>query len=215
MTDHVLIYLHGFLSSPQSVKARQVADFMAKNAVNITLEVPQLANFPQAALAQAKQIAKRHQGKALTFIGSSMGGFLATHLVNEFGGRAVLINPAVDPHKLLANFLGEHQNPYTGERFTLTQTHVEDLQALAIQQLREPQNLWVLLQQGDETLDYRLAEALYRDCHLTIEPGGNHAFEGFERYLMSILAFLQGQPKPGQRDLISVQDTTIARPAVT
>lgn len=210
MTDNVLIYLHGFLSSPQSVKAQQMVEYMATQASGVILEVPQLACFPQAALAQAQEIARRHQGKRLTFVGSSMGGFLATHLVNEFGGRAVLINPAVDPHLLLTNLLGEHQNPYTGERFVLTPAHVEELKALAVRHVREPKALWVLLQQGDETLDYRLAGALYRDCHLTIEPEGSHAFDGFERYLAGILAFLIGQTEPAETVIPERPDAAIA-----
>ncbi|GAA0361373.1 esterase YqiA [Bowmanella denitrificans] len=190
MTEKVLIYLHGFLSSPQSHKASLVADYMATHARHIRMECPQLANFPEQALAQARALASQYKDAELAFIGSSMGGFLATHLVNEFGGRAVLINPAVNPHILLSGLLGQHQNPYTQEQFTLDGQHVKQLQALAVQGIKQPDAFWVLLQQGDETLDYRWAEQLYQHGHLSIEANGSHAFDGFERYLPQIVDFL-------------------------
>ncbi|GAB3030955.1 YqiA/YcfP family alpha/beta fold hydrolase [Bowmanella dokdonensis] len=191
----VLIYLHGFLSSPQSVKATQVRQYLASQYPHIRLEVPQLANFPAAALAQARELVKRYQDTYLGFIGSSMGGFLVTHLVNEFGGKGVLVNPAVDPHLLLCDWLGEHQNPYTKEKFVLGPPHVEELQALSLGRPTEPDRFWVLLQEGDETLDYRLAAKRYAGGRLTVEPGGNHAFTGFDRYLPELVTFLFGPQK--------------------
>ncbi|WP_088330634.1 YqiA/YcfP family alpha/beta fold hydrolase [Lacimicrobium sp. SS2-24] len=188
--QRVMIYLHGFLSSPLSVKANQMRAYMTEYHPDITLHVPQLANFPAMALQQACDLARRYQGHELAFVGSSMGGFLATHLSQRFGGKAVLINPAVHPHLLLQGMLGEHHNPYTDERFVLTPEHVQELKALDITDIASPHKLWVLLQRGDETLDYRLAQALYQHCPMTIEKGGSHAFDGFERYLADISAFV-------------------------
>lgn len=194
MSHQVMIYLHGFLSSPESVKANQMRAFMAEHYPQVEMEVPQLANFPAQALSQACAVAERHQDKDLAFVGSSMGGFLATHLANRFAGRAVLINPAVHPHLLLRGMLGNHQNPYTGERFVLTEAHMLELQQLDIRHIDKPDNLWILLQSGDETLDYRLALDLYQDCRITLEQGGSHAFEGFERYLADIIGFVWAKP---------------------
>lgn len=194
MSNQVMIYLHGFLSSPKSVKANQMCAFMAEHYPQVMMEVPHLANFPAQALQQACELAERHQGKELAFVGSSMGGFLATHLANRFDGRAVLINPAVHPHLLLRDMLGSHQNPYTSERFVLTEAHVQELQQLDICHIDRPDNLWVLLQSGDETLDYRLALQLYQECRITLEQGGSHAFDGFERYLADIAGFVWAKP---------------------
>ncbi|GGD48373.1 YqiA/YcfP family alpha/beta fold hydrolase [Lacimicrobium alkaliphilum] len=188
--QRVMIYLHGFLSSPGSVKANQMRDFITRYHPQVQLEVPQLANFPAQALEQAIALAEHYRDKELAFVGSSMGGFLASHLANRFNAKAVLINPAVHPHLLLHGMLGEHQNPYTGEDFMLTEAHVQELMQLDISHIDKPENLWVLLQRGDETLDYRLALALYKDCRITLEQGGSHAFDGFERYLADITGFV-------------------------
>lgn len=185
-----LIYLHGFLSSPQSVKARQTLDFVTQHYPQLDITVPELSPYPDEVEQQLVALAQQKSDKPLRFIGSSMGGFLSTFLVERFGGKAVLINPAVRPYVLLKDYLGEHQNPYTGRRFTLVEAHMDMLRALDCPTLKQPDHYWTLLQTGDETLDYREAEQKYQGGKLTIEQGGDHSFQHFERYLPDILAFL-------------------------
>lgn len=119
-----------------------------------------------------------------------MGGYLSTWLVEQFGGKAVLINPAVRPFDLLQDFLGEQHNPYTNERFVLTAEHMRDLRQLYCDNLKQPENYKVLLQTGDEVLDYRLATEKYADSDLVIEQGGDHSFVDFDRHLAQIFDFL-------------------------
>ncbi|TDF38359.1 esterase YqiA [Alteromonadaceae bacterium M269] len=189
-TQTTLIYLHGFLSSPQSVKAVQTKDFFAEHYPQVNFVVPQISNYPDLAIAQLRELVSQYQNTRLRFIGSSMGGFLSTHLVSQFGGKAVLINPAVEPHILLKDYLGEHTNPYTGEVFDLESHHMQILKELLVDPLPNPENFWALLQTEDETLDYRLAERKYQDSKLTIEQGGDHSFVGYERHLATIAEFL-------------------------
>ena len=186
----VVIYLHGFLSSPQSVKAQQTREFAAKHYPQLHLEVPQLPNYPQAAAAVLDTLVQKHRGKTLRFIGSSMGGFLSTYLVEKYGGKGVLINPAVKPYELLADYLGEHVNPYTDEAFTLEEQHIEQLRRLDISLPTDQERYWVLLQTGDETLDYREAMEKYAQARLTVEQGGDHSFVDFDRHLPEIFRFL-------------------------
>lgn len=188
----VVIYLHGFLSSPQSVKAQLTQRFVAQHYPLLTLEVPQIPNYPLEAIQVLEQTVAKYPGRDLVFIGSSMGGFLATYLIEKYGGRGVLINPAVKPFELFANYLGPHTNPYTGVDFILEQKHLLQLIELDTQILNFPENYWVLLQTGDETLDYRLAEHKYEHAKLTIETGGDHSFQGFEAFLPHIFWFLLG-----------------------
>ncbi|AWL11082.1 Esterase [Saliniradius amylolyticus] len=185
-----LIYLHGFLSGPASHKAQQVRAHIEQHHPDISLVIPQLPHYPADALEQVRVLAKGFADYQLGFIGSSMGGFLATHAVREFGGRGVLVNPAVHPHRLLSGLLGEHENLYSGERFTLKPYHVAELEQMALDHPGAKQNLWVLLQQGDETLDYREAVDFYQACQVTVEPEGDHSFVGFDRHLNAIMQHL-------------------------
>jgi predicted esterase YcpF (UPF0227 family) len=189
-----IIYLHGFNSSPHSVKAVQMSAFVADNCPHITLVTPNLAITPQAALTQVEAIADdilaQHRDAEIAFVGSSLGGFLATLCSEKYDTKAVLINPGVAPHRLIELLLGEHINPHTGDVYWVTPAHADELEVMGVSHITQPTNYWVLLQQGDETLDYRDALSLYNGARLTLEPLGDHGFVGFNRFLHAIVEFL-------------------------
>lgn len=197
MSAAILVYLHGFLSSPRSVKAQQLVQFVNANYLPIECVVPALPEEPHLALMTAeKSIAQACAKNAVVgVLGSSMGGFYATVLAERYKLRAVLINPSVRPHLRMADYIRdagvEMINPYSNRRFTLDQRDVDALQAMLPESLTQPEKFWLLAQMGDEVLDYREAVDYYVGCKQTIENGGDHAFQGFERYLPDIVKFLQ------------------------
>src|SRR4029077_14756931 len=89
----------------------------------------------------------------LTLVGSSLGGFYATHLAENFGARAVLINPAVRPYDDLQP--GPHVNMYTGEAFEFVDAHFDALRALAVGRITRPERYFLLVRTGDDVLDFR------------------------------------------------------------
>ncbi|MBY5993723.1 YqiA/YcfP family alpha/beta fold hydrolase [Ferrimonas balearica] len=195
----MLLYLHGFNSAPSSTKATQVARYLARHHPNEPVAIPHLATAPNRARDQILPLAASalKTGEPLRLMGSSLGGYLASFLleslvaeVGEGDLRAVLINPAVRPYELLADYIGEQENPYTGERYRVEAEHMGQLQALDTPVLAQPERYLVLLQTGDEVLDYRQAETKYRQSELRIERGGDHSFQGFEQRLPEAMAFL-------------------------
>jgi predicted esterase YcpF (UPF0227 family) len=111
-------------------------------------------------------------------------------LAQRYGLRAVLVNPSVAPQRRIRMLYGEHENPYSGRRFTLDASHAAELAAMAPTTVDRVDDLWLLAQRGDEVLDYREAEHFYAGCRQTIEPGGDHQFQGFERHLAAVVEFL-------------------------
>ncbi len=187
----VLIYLHGFNSSPQSQKAQIISAWCQANRPDIRVETPQLACYPAQASRQLLELSKKYQhAEHVGLIGSSLGGYLATWLNAKFNFPAVLVNPAVKPYDLLKDYLGHQQNPYTNERYFLESHHMDELKALDTITITNPNAFWLLQQKGDEILDYRQAVEKYRRCKQTVENGGNHAFVGFERFTADIIQFL-------------------------
>jgi predicted esterase YcpF (UPF0227 family) len=194
-----ILYLHGFLSSPMSAKAQQMRTYLAQHFPHVQMHSPQLSGVPSEAVEQASQrfsaLQNAYGERFLGVIGSSMGGFLTTHLLENISApnyrpKGVLINPAVAPHILFPNYLGEHINPYTKQAFTLSDTDVHAIKALYMPTIQRTDQYQVWLETEDEVLDYRLAETLYADSDLRITQGGDHSFQGFSNALPNICAFL-------------------------
>lgn len=192
--QHV-VYLHGFLSSPQSEKAQQTRAYVKRYLPALNLHIPQLPGNIDCAVNKIETLLNSLPGAKLGFIGSSMGGFLSTYMMeqyaNKFDAKAVLINPAVAPYALLADYVGEHQNPYTQERFVISPQSIASLHKYRPKHLSQLHRYQVMLQTKDETLDYRLAEAYYAGANVLIEKGGDHSFKGYEQHLAQIFAFLR------------------------
>jgi predicted esterase YcpF (UPF0227 family) len=121
--------------------------------------------------------------------GSSLGGFYATWLAERYACKAVLINPAVRPHLLLEKYLGENINYYTTEHWVLDESHIRQFRELEVEFITQPERYLLMVQKGDETLDYRQAVNKYSNCPAIIENGGNHSFVNFENYIEQILEF--------------------------
>lgn len=184
-----MIYLHGFLSSPQSRKALETESWL-RNRSDITYVCPHLSSYPHEAVALLDDLMARISGP-VGFVGSSLGGFWATYLVENYAGKAVLVNPAVSPHTRFHSLVGTTLKSYYGDdEYRLTQSDLEHLEQYDHPRLKDPKNYKVLLQTGDETLDYTLAEKRYKSSHVCIEQGGNHSFTGYQSHLPDILQFI-------------------------
>jgi predicted esterase YcpF (UPF0227 family) len=185
----LLVYLHGFMSSPNSVKAKETAFYIAKRAMVVEYLVPTLSDHPKQAYQQLSELIQANPRRTIGLIGSSMGGFFASALSAQFGCRAALINPAVAPYHLLQKYSGEQTNPYTNNHFTLTANDMEFLQDLEVE-CPQSDNIMLLVQTGDETLNYKAAVAKYAGSSQVVEEGGDHRFQDYNKHLPSIMKFL-------------------------
>jgi len=184
-----LIYIHGFHSSPQSKKATETIAYLHDNRPDINLLVPELPDYPMHAVTMLEQIISRCEGR-VGLIGSSLGGFFATYLAEKFDIKAVLVNPSVEPHISISEYMGKNINPYTQHVYYLTHDHIEHFSRLQVNTFKHPENLWLMVQRGDEVLDYRKAVAKYDQSTQLIEPGGDHGFKHFDAKLPEIIRFL-------------------------
>lgn len=199
MTQTHFIYVHGFNSSPASIKARILGEYLDRLGLASHYSVPALSHWPAEAMAQLEALVADPQQPVL-LVGSSLGGFYSTALMEKYAHcRCVLVNPAVSPQVLLAEWLGENENLYTQEHYQLTPQHLAQLQALVCDELQGLERYLLLQQTGDETLDYREALARYAGAVQFVQPGGSHGFDRFEDLLPAILAFATGRielPEP-------------------
>jgi predicted esterase YcpF (UPF0227 family) len=199
-TTH-LLYLHGFRSSPQSTKAQKVAARVREQYPGVTWWCPQLPPSPAQAMALVERGTALWPRDRMAVVGSSLGGFYARWLALKTGCRAVLLNPAVFPARDLAGYIGEQTAWHDpGERFVFEPAYVDelrtlegDIQRLAAQQPATPANLFAIVAQGDEVLDWREMQAFCAGGNLRLLAGSDHAISDFDQHIDAVFDFLQLQ----------------------
>lgn len=169
-----------------------MAAVMTKRHPSVTWWCPQLPSSPQQAMALLVQGLADWPPGSMAVIGSSLGGFYATAVAERFGCKAVLLNPAVDPARDLADYIGEQtawHNP--DEHFFFEARFVDELRALRAGPLKNPHNYLALVAKGDEVLDWREMSARYPGSRIRLLDGGDHALSDFEaKHLHDVMAFL-------------------------
>ena len=186
-----LLYLHGFRSSPKSAKAQQMAAAVQARHPQVHLWCPQLPPSPKAAVRLLAEGIADWPRERMAVVGSSLGGFYASWVARQTGCRSVLINPAVQPARDLARYIGEQTFWHDPEaRFFFEPAYVDELHALALEGDLPPGPELALIAKGDEVLDWREMTARYANARLLLLEGGDHALSDFPRYLPDVLDFL-------------------------
>jgi predicted esterase YcpF (UPF0227 family) len=185
----MIIYIHGFNSSPASTKARQLGTKLQSLGRAVEFACPALSDRPNTAIAQIDDLMRPVPSQHITLVGSSLGGYYATWLAEQRGVRAVLVNPAITPHEGLRAYLGTQRNLYTGEPYELTEQHLSELHALYVERPRRLERYYLMVTTGDEVLDYRAAVAKYSGARQLVVQGSDHGFAEFEHHLDSVLQF--------------------------
>jgi predicted esterase YcpF (UPF0227 family) len=191
----MLLYLHGFRSSPESSKAQMVAQCMQDRAQLDRWSCPSLPASPAKALALCKELAQdlmtRHHAEAseLTVIGSSLGGFYAVSLAEQLGCRAVALNPAVFAPRDLASQVGEHEQYHSNEPFIFLPEHVDELRGMAVTQITQPERYLLIAATGDEVLDWQEMHTFFKGAQQIIVEGDNHGLSSFTDHIDTVLQF--------------------------
>jgi len=201
----MILYLHGFRSSPSSLKARLLTDYFAASGRAAEFICPQLPASPAQAIALAQRIIdqylSQHSGKQLSenlgeqinaeisLIGSSLGGFYATYLAEKNKCKAVLINPAVTPPRDLEQYVGVTTAYHSDEVFEFKSEYVEELKQLTVSKISHPERYFLLAATGDEVLDWREMVAHYPDARQYVIEGSDHGISEFADYLDKVVAF--------------------------
>jgi predicted esterase YcpF (UPF0227 family) len=183
----MILYLHGFRSSPLSMKARLVSGRL--QALGVAHVCPQLPASPKEAVALALSLLEGTPADQITLIGSSLGGYYATFLAERLGCRAVLLNPAIHPLQDLERHVGVGTQFHSDHPFDFKREYIAQLSAIAIEHITQPRRYFLLAASGDEVLDYRAMVAHYPGAQQHVIDGSDHGIAEFEDYLPEVLAF--------------------------
>ena len=195
----MILYLHGFRSSPKSMKGRVISERMAALGLADQLICPQLPASPKLAMELALSLIEGVPAEQLSIVGSSLGGYYATWLAERIGCRAVLLNPAVYPLKDLDKHVGVTTEYHSDKVFEFKREYIDELGALAVPAITRPERYFLLAATGDEVLDYRDMTAHYAGARQHVIDGGDHAITEFGQYVDEVLAFcLDGASGPAR-----------------
>ena len=185
----MLLYLHGFRSSPQSRKAQQIGARMRELGRTAEYACPQLPASPRAAIEVAQANAALSAPEALCLVGSSLGGFYATWLAERLGCRAVLLNPAIRPYDDLRTHLGTQPVYFSDASIDMRPEFLDQLLAFDTPAITRPERYFLLAATGDAVIDYRKMVAKYAGCRQHVIAGSNHEISDFPQYLDAVLRF--------------------------
>jgi predicted esterase YcpF (UPF0227 family) len=185
----MILYLHGFRSSPLSMKAKLVAQYMQQAGRSNEYICPQLPASPKQAIALAQSLCADCPSDELAIIGSSLGGYYATYLAEQFSCRAILLNPAVKPPRDLTSYVGITTLYHSDESFEFKKEYLDELALLAVEKITQPERYFLLAATGDEVLDWRDMAAHYAGAKQLIIPGSDHSISEFADYLDQVMAF--------------------------
>ena len=192
MTPTHLLYLHGFRSSPRSFKAQRLQAWLAAHRPEVHWWCPQLPPSPRAAMALVREGIEAWPAASSAVLGSSLGGFYATAVAQATGWPAVLLNPAVDPARDLAAYIGELTAFHDPEQhFFFRAEYVDELRDLVVPAITHPERFFAVIAKGDEVLDWREMAARYAGAQMRLLEGGDHALTDFDEHLPRILSFLR------------------------
>lgn len=189
---HLFVYLHGFKSSPLSNKAQ-----LTKTAIEqriqlgeqITWYCPQLPASPREAIEMVRDHIGGQTFSTLSFMGSSLGGYYATYLAEQFPSKVSLLNPAIEPARDLEKYIGEQKSWHQDEVFHFLPEYIEELEEIYVQKITQAERYFLLAAKGDEVLDWREMVAKYPNAHQLILEGGDHAISDYPNYLNQLMDF--------------------------
>lgn len=196
-TTH-LLYLHGFRSSPTSMKAQKMSQRIRCDHPDVRWWCPQLPPSPAEAMDLVMNGMADWPRNGLAVVGSSLGGFYARWVALQTGCRAVLLNPAAFPARDLSKYIGEQTSWHDPEeRFFFQPGYVdellqlqEDIARLAPEQAATPERQMAIVAQGDEVLDWREMQAFCAGGAIRLLPGSDHAISDFDNHIDAVLEFL-------------------------
>lgn len=185
----MILYLHGFRSSPLSFKARLLGERMAQLGRAGEYRCPQLPASPREAILLAEGLAEGIAPEDLTLVGSSLGGYYATWLAERLGCRAVLLNPAVKPPRDLEKHVGVTTAYHSDAPFEFKREYIDELKALEVDGITRPERYFLIAATGDEVLDWREMLAHYPGARHRVIVGSDHGISEFAAYVDEVLGF--------------------------
>ena len=187
--SNTILYFHGFKSSSDSGKAQEFKNFIKNHTSQTKIVIPDLDDDFKKANKQIKNLINENE-KKIFFMGSSLGGYYALYFAELYKTKSVLINPAIPPLKDFEIHLGKNENYATGNKFIISKDDISYIRSLHHKRILDPTNHLILLESGDEILDYIKTVSYFKESPMDIFYGGNHSYTSIKEKFIKIKHFL-------------------------
>jgi predicted esterase YcpF (UPF0227 family) len=185
----VILYLHGFRSSPASRKATMLRERMHALGRAPDYLCPALPPSPAAAIELTLRQLASVPPSSVALIGSSLGGYYATWLAERLGCRAVVLNPAITPARDLEAHLGRQPVYFSAEEIDFRPEYLAELRAIDSPSITRPERYFLVAAIGDTLIDYRTMTEKYEGARQRVLEGSNHELSDFALYMDEVLDF--------------------------
>jgi uncharacterized protein len=185
----VIVYLHGFRSSPASRKATMLREALAARGRSGDYVCPALPASPARSVEIVLTAVKGVARERVALIGSSLGGYYATWIAERLGCRAALLNPAIRPQDDLSHYIGVQPVYFSEAQIDFRREYLDELAALDTPSITQPQRYFLLAATGDAVIDYRTMLRKYEGARQHVIAGSDHEISDFARYVDEVLAF--------------------------
>jgi hypothetical protein len=196
MSSTLLVYLHGFRSSPRSSKAVMTGEAIKalSSAANpIEWYCPQLLASPKESMAMVTAHIDQSKADRIVVIGSSLGGFYTNYLAEKYTCKAVALNPAVRAARELAPHVGMMTAYDSDEPFDFRPEYIDELRALQVEAITNPGRYFLIAAKGDELLDWREMVDFYPGAKQLVLEGSDHGISDYADHLPQVLDFISGK----------------------
>lgn len=193
MSKTLLVYLHGFRSSPRSSKAMMTGEgvkAISSPANPIEWYCPQLLASPKESMAMVEEHIKQTGTDQIVVVGSSLGGFYANYLAEKYGCKAVVLNPAVRAARELAPHVGMMTAYDNDEPFDFRPEYIDELKSLQVEKITNPSRYFLIAAKGDELLDWQEMVAFYPEAKHLVLDGSDHGIADYAEHLPQVLKFI-------------------------
>ena len=194
MASTLLVYLHGFRSSPNSSKAVMTREAVkAISTVSDSYEwyCPQLLASPKESIEMVSRHIDQSQADRIVVIGSSLGGFYTNYLAEKYGCIGVALNPAVRAARELEPHVGMMTAYDSEEPFDFRAEYINELRALQVQCITRPERYFLIAAMGDELLDWKEMVAFYTGSKQLVLEGSDHGISEYAEYLPTVIEFIR------------------------
>ncbi len=193
MASTLVVYLHGFRSSPNSskaVKTKEAIKALSTTDNPIHWYCPQLLASPKQSMDMVIEYIQANPVDRLIVIGSSLGGFYANYLAERYQCKAVTLNPAVRAPRELAPHVGVMTAYDSDEPFDFRPEYIDELCALQVERLARPENYFLIAAKGDELLDWKEMVDFYSGAQQLVLEGSDHGISEYSEYLPQVMRFI-------------------------